>query len=75
MSSVHKRDDGVEHRTDVIRRRVCCPEKDCPQGSWTIYEEDSYPHRIFQLLVVVSAVTLVTFGEKTLTAAAAAHQC
>ncbi len=75
VSSIHKRDDGVEHRTDVIRSRVCCPVKDCSQRSWTIYEEDSYPHRLFQLLVVVSAVTLVTLGEKTLTATAAAHQC
>ncbi len=75
VSSVHKHDGGVKHRTDVIRRRARCPVRECSQGSWTIYEEDSYPHRLFQLLVVVSAVTLVTLGEKTLTAAAAAHQC
>lgn len=75
VSSVHKQDDGVEHRTDIIRRRARCAARDCSQGSWTIYEEDSYPHRLFQLLVVVSAVSLVTFGKMTLTAAAAVHQC
>jgi len=30
---------------------------------------------LFQLLIVVSAVTLVTLGKETLTAAAAVHQC
>mgnify|MGYP001765696202 CR=1 FL=1 len=36
---------------------------------------DSYPHRVFWLQVVVSAVSAVVFNQATMTAAARAHQC
>jgi hypothetical protein len=75
VSSVVRRGDSIEHRTDIVRRRACCSCRDCPRGSWTIYEEDSYPHRLFRLLVVVSAVSVVVFGGITMTVAARAHQC
>lgn len=74
-SSVGKQGDSIEYQTDIVRRRACCPSRDCPRGSWTVYEEDSYPHRLFRLLVVVSAVSAVVFGRITMTAAARAHQC
>ena len=41
-----------------------------------MYESfDSYPHRVFWLQVVVSAVSAVVFNKVTLTGAARAHQC
>lgn len=75
VSSVHWRQDWVEHVTDIIRRRARCSSKDCPVGSWTVYEEDSYPHRVFQLVVIASAVAAVAIGKVTLTAAAKVYQC
>ena len=39
-----------------------------------MYEEDSYPHRLFRLVLVVGAVSAVVFGRATLEAAALAHQ-
>ena len=75
VSSVSQQGDSIRHQTDIVRRRACCPSRDCLKGSWTIYEEDSYPHRLFRLLVVVSAVSAVVFGRITMTAAARAHQC
>ena len=44
-------------------------------GSWTVYEQNDYPHRFFQLDVVVSALCMVVFGAATMTASAAAHLC
>ncbi len=44
-------------------------------GSWTVYEESDYPHRVFQLDVVVNAVCMVVVGATTQTAAAKKHQC
>ncbi len=75
VSTVVKRGDSIEYRTDIIRRRARCASRDCPKGSWTIYEEDAYPHRLFRLLVVVSAVSAVVFGRVAMTAAARTHQC
>ncbi len=43
--------------------------------SWTVYEEGDYPHRVFQLDVVVSAVCMVVVGVSTLTTTATAHLC
>jgi hypothetical protein len=44
-------------------------------GSWTVYEECGYPHRVFQLDVVLSVVCMVEFGAATQSAAAKAHHC
>lgn len=40
-----------------------------------MYEEDAYPHRVFQLVVVASAVAAVAIGRATFTATAKAHRC
>jgi hypothetical protein len=72
---VCKRGGSIEYLTDIVRRRAYCPYRDCPIRSWTVYEEDFYPHRLFQLLVVVSAVSAVVFGRITMTAAAKMYQC
>lgn len=76
VSSVHKRGETVEYLTGIIRRRARCSSKDCTQGSWTVYkDDDSYPHRLFQLLVVISAVISVIFEKKTMTAAGDECKC
>lgn len=76
VSVVRKLGEQVEYVAEVVRRRVrCALWKSCPLRSWTVYEEDSYPHRVFGLMVVVSAVSGVVFGNATLTAAGLAHQC
>ena len=76
VSSVRKAaGGGVEHGCEEVRRRARCPSKECPVGSWTVYEDDAYPHRTFRLEVVVSAVVQVVVVGVTLTASAAQHLC
>ena len=76
VAPVRKSDDGeVVHEPETVRSRARCSSKDCPVGSWTVYEQSDYPHRLFQLDVVVSALCMVVFGASTMTAAAAAHLC
>lgn len=75
VSVVRKCAAGVEYVTEISRSRARCRSKQCPQGSWTIYEEEAYPHRLFDLGVVVSAVSAVVFGGATQSATAATHQC
>ena len=76
VSVIRKLGEQIEYVAEVVRRRVRCSLwKSCRRRSWTVYEEDSYPHRVFGLTVVVSAVSAVVFGTATLTAAGEAHQC
>jgi len=76
VSVVRKLGAHIEHVAEVVRRRVRCSLwKSCPLRSWTVYEQDSDPHRVFGLMVVVSAVRAVVFGNATHTAAGLAHQC
>jgi len=72
VSEVHNRDGPVEHKAGIIRRRAKC--SDC-HWSWTVYEKDSYPHRLFCLGIVISTVVMVVFGRYSLTAAAGEHLC
>jgi transposase-like protein len=44
-------------------------------GSWTVYEQDSYPHRSFGLEVVVQVVLAVVLTGATLDSVAAKHMC
>mgnify|MGYP000259447161 CR=1 FL=1 len=76
VSVVRKVGEQVEYVVEVVRRRVRCSLwKSCALRSWTLYEQDSYPHRLFGLTVVSSAVSAVVFGKATHAAAAAAHRC
>lgn len=76
VAPVRKTDDGtVEHVPETRRRRARCSANSCKVRSWTIYEHDDYPHRLFGLDLVVSAVCMVVLGMETMTAAAAAHLC
>lgn len=76
VSVVRKLGEQIEHVAEVVRRRVRCSLwKSCPLRSWTVYEQDAYPHRVFGLMVVVSAVSVVVWGNATHTAAGLAHQC
>jgi len=74
VSLVRKLDSGVQYVQAVVRRRARCSSKGCPRGSWTLYEEEGYPHRLFSLDVVVSAVCTLLAG-KTQEAAARTHAC
>jgi hypothetical protein len=68
-------DGSAKHVTDIVYRRARCRSENC-RRSWTVYElYDSYPHRVFWLAVVVSAVSAVVFNKVTMTAAAKTHQC
>jgi hypothetical protein len=67
---------AIVHVADVVRRRVRCSNRACSGGSWTLYAPGSYPHRVFQLPVVASAVGEVTLGDAaTVTSAACHHLC
>jgi hypothetical protein len=73
---VRKAQDGtVEHVSGVVRRRVRCSSGCCVPGSWTLYEQGDYPHRLFQLEVVVSAVLLALQEARTLARVAVVHLC
>lgn len=75
VSSVRKENKLANHVTNIIRKRACCPSPNCPVKSWTVYEEDAYPHRTFNLLIVISAVSMVALGKLTLNKAAKIHLC
>jgi len=65
----------VREQPDIPRRRARCSDRTCPGGSWTVYEEDGYPHRTFQLGVVASAVGEVAVGGATISSSAKHHRC
>ena len=73
VSSILKASDGVEHVTDMLRRRARCCSADCPAKDWTVYEDGAYPHRTFQLDVVADAV--IEVDTRPMTAVAATHAC
>jgi hypothetical protein len=66
--------DGVA-RQERLRRRACCSSKQCDAPGWTVYGADDYPHRQFQLAVLVSAVVAVSLEGSTRTDAAKRHAC
>ncbi|MFH0902454.1 MAG: hypothetical protein V2A73_17630 [Pseudomonadota bacterium] len=71
MVGVCRKRDSVEFVPGVARRRACCSCPDCPHDSFTVYEDDSYPHRVFALDLLASAVIMVVGGGRTLTS----HRC
>lgn len=75
VAPVRQDGDEAAHEPGTVRRRARCPSKGCPVGSWTVYEECDYPHRVFQLDVVVAAVCMALAVDATLTAVAQAHGC
>lgn len=72
--TVRRGDTGPQCEQEV-RRRAKCASKDCPRGSFTVYERDAYPHRGFSLEVVASAVSEVAVGGQTQDAVARKHGC
>ncbi len=67
--------DGAVQLDEEVRWRARCPEPKCPVGSWTVYEQDSYPHRSHGLEVVVQVVLAVVRTNATLDSVAAKHMC
>lgn len=71
---VRDAEGAIVVREGVARRRARCSRQGRGCGSWTVYPQDAYPHRVFQLSVVSSAVAAVALGGETRTKAAARHQ-
>ncbi len=65
---------AVEYASGQVRRRACCSDRNCPAPSWTVYPAGMYPHRVFQLDVVSSALAQVAAGESA-GQAAERHLC
>jgi hypothetical protein len=63
----------AEYVPERVRRRFRCSDRACPGGSGTQYTDGDYPHRTFQLDVVVSAVLRGEGGSRS--AAARDHLC
>ena len=74
VGAVRQGGSGPEYEQEV-RRRAKCASKDCPRGSFTVYERDAYPHRGFPLEEVASAVSEVAVGGQTQDAVARKHGC
>jgi hypothetical protein len=67
---------AVRHIVDIVRRRVRCSRASCDGTDWTLYDDGGYPHRVFQLAVVASAVATTAFEPDAAPAAVASrHQC
>jgi hypothetical protein len=67
---------GVRRVEDRWRRRACCPNRECPVRSWTVYELGGYPHRTFTLAVSVSGVAqLAADDSATVQDVGESHQC
>lgn len=75
VSAVIMQDEEAHFSGEIVRKRAFCPNKECPIKSWTIYEQNSYPHRTFSLQVVVYAVIWVVLKKMSLTEAAKKYQC
>jgi hypothetical protein len=56
--------DAILAVVEQVRLRARCPDRECPLRSFTVYNEDAYPHRGFRLGVIVSAVSAVLGGER-----------
>ena len=66
----------IHHVADMVRSRVRCSNRSCTAQDSTIYEEGGYPHRLYQLPVLASAVAEVAFKPgSTFSQAAAGHFC
>lgn len=66
----------LEWVTGLWRPRALCPNPDCPVRSWTIYEEQGYPHRTFPPSVAVAAAAELLFrGEQAMVDVAARWGC
>lgn len=57
----------LEWVVGLWRQRALCPNPECPVRSWTVYEEQGYPHRTFPPAVAVAAVAELLFhGEEAM---------
>jgi hypothetical protein len=67
---------AVQHVADIVRRRVRCSSASCEAPDWTLYDDGGYPHRVFQLAVVASAVaTMALERDATAATVASRHEC
>lgn len=61
---------------DQARLRLLCLNRECSPRSFTVYEDEGYPHRTYRLAVVEAAVAmLATVPGATLSSVARAFGC
>ena len=65
---------GTVIEREARRHRARCSGGEQSCRDWTVYGDEAYPHRTYQLSVVSSAVEAVAFGGATRTAAASEHR-
>jgi hypothetical protein len=65
---------GAVIEREARRHRARCSGADRSCRGWTVYGEEAYPHRTYQLSLVSSAVEAVALGGATRTAAASQHR-
>lgn len=70
---VREASGAIVVREGAARHRARCSSPSC-YASWTVYPQEVYPHRVFQLSVVSSAVAAVALGGETRSAVAAMHR-
>lgn len=67
---------AVRYVAEEVRWRARCADRSCAAGSFTVYAASAYPHRVFQLPVVASAVGTIAFApDATLSRTATDHAC
>jgi hypothetical protein len=64
---------SLEWAEGFWRPRVRCSTPGCPMPSWTLYEEQGYPHRTFPPAVVAAAMAEFLVGGVPSMAAVAEH--
>lgn len=76
VSQVVRDGSGPLRYVAEVRRRARCADRTCAARSWTVYPASAYPHRVFQLPVVASAVSTIAFApDSTLSRTATDHAC
>lgn len=65
---------GMVIEREARRHRARCRSGDRSCRDWTVYGDEAYPHRTFQLSVVSAAVEAVALGGATRTGTATQHR-
>lgn len=75
MEVVRDGSSDIVVRADFARHRARCADRHCAKR-WTVYPKGSYPHRLFQLPVVASAMSEAAFApQATFSSVARTHRC
>lgn len=75
MSSIGFREGKAVPRGKTIRRRAICISESCPVKSFTVYEDEDYPHRLFTIDFAVNVILAILFQGLTYAQAATNFGC